>query len=85
MRQDIGDFREKDHGLCHWYGAASESEHGQWVRLYNLPHVIWTRDGYRLARILKTVAYVAVDENAMGIPVLEKWQITRHRVYPNHA
>lgn len=34
---------------------------------------VWVReDDYRLARVLKTVAYVVVDEGNDG-PVIEKW------------
>jgi hypothetical protein len=31
----------------------------------------------RYARILETVAYVAVDEDEFGKPVLQKWQIKK--------
>jgi hypothetical protein len=31
----------------------------------------------RFAKILKTVAYVAVDEDAEGKPVLQKWDIKK--------
>jgi hypothetical protein len=37
----------------------------------------------RFARILKTVAYIAVDEDANGRPVLNKWNI--HRIWWNDA
>jgi hypothetical protein len=44
--------------------------------------VIFMSDGtYRYAAILKTVAYVVVDENEYGCPVIEKWQIKQHKVY----
>lgn len=36
----------------------------------------------RAARILTTVAYVAIDENPDGSPVVQKWKIKQHRVYP---
>jgi hypothetical protein len=35
----------------------------------------------RTATVKKTVAYVAVDEDEFGNPVVEKWQIKRHVVY----
>ena len=79
--KNAGEFRERSAGFFHWYADATESEHGGWVRLYNLPHLIETSDGYRLARVLKTVAYIAIDEDAEGRPVLEKWHIGSHRRY----
>lgn len=36
----------------------------------------------RYARVLKTVAYIAVDETADGEPVWDKWEIASHREYP---
>lgn len=35
----------------------------------------------RCARVLKTVAYVVVDEAADGSPVVEKWAIANFRKY----
>lgn len=43
---------------------------------------IFMSDGTkRSAKILKTVAYVAVDEDAYGNPVWEKWKIKNHKMY----
>ena len=42
---------------------------------------IFTRDGDRMARILKTVAYVVIDEDPDGQPVVEKWPLRKHRTY----
>ena len=36
----------------------------------------------RYARILKTRAYISVDEDAEGNPVVERWVIRNHRRYP---
>lgn len=48
----------------------------------DLPHEIYvTPRDTRAARVLKTVVYVAVDEDADGNPVLEKWRIKGHRAY----
>lgn len=45
-------------------------------------HVVFVSDGsYRYARVLKTVAWVAVDENPDGSPVWERWEIKGHREY----
>lgn len=45
------------------------------------PQRIFTADGDRAALVLKTVAYVIIDENDDGSPVFEKWEIKRHRAY----
>ena len=45
------------------------------------PHRIFTCDGDRAALVLKTVAYVIVDENDDGSPVVYKWELKRHRAY----
>ena len=35
----------------------------------------------RYAKVLKTVAYVVIDEDAEGKPVLERWPLARHWAY----
>jgi hypothetical protein len=51
------------------------------------PHKVWVSSnpvndsGWRYARVLKTVAYVVVDEDAEGNPVVEKWDIKEHNSY----
>jgi hypothetical protein len=51
----------------------------------DFPHKIWVGDvvgqGYRYGIVKKTVAYVAVDEDEFGLPVLEKWDLKQSRVY----
>ena len=42
-------------------------------------HIIFTTDGPRLARILKTVAHVVVGED--DGPVWEAWPIKQHTIY----
>lgn len=37
---------------------------------------------YRGAKVLKTVAYIAVDEGANGEPIWEKWNIKNHTLFP---
>ena len=47
------------------------------------PHKVWVCNGYRMAKVLKTVAYVIVDEDEKG-PIIEKWAIKNwsdHRAY----
>jgi hypothetical protein len=51
------------------------------------PHLIYVSDRsiggmyqYRFGLVLKTVAYVVVDEDDNG-PIVEKWKIKGHRLY----
>jgi len=45
----------------------------------DLPHMIAVGDrGYRLANVLKTVAYIQTDE---GLTDRQKWDIKGHRAY----
>ena len=34
-----------------------------------------------MAKVLKTVAYILLDEDEYGEPVIEKWKIKKHNVY----
>jgi len=76
----LGGFTERDHGNLFEYTSnpgcsfASRSE---------FPHRIFVKtDGEtRFGRVLKTVAYVVIDETADGLPVVEKWSIKGHREY----
>jgi hypothetical protein len=45
--------------------------------------MVWVdnANGYRFAKVLKTVAYVIVDEAADGSPVVEKWNIRNFKRY----
>ena len=55
------------------------------------PHLIWVaagsqiiegiESGYRYGIVKKTVAYLAVNEDEYGKPVLEKWLVKHHNVY----
>ena len=77
LKSEIGSFVESEYGHRHYYGPCASA----WGIENGLPHEIDTIDGPRCARILKTVAYVAVDEDEYGKPVLEKWTIKGHWVY----
>ena len=73
---NIGEFVEKDYGKTFTYREV-ESDYNP----YDMPHVIDVLDGTRYAQVLKTVAYVVVDEDAEGNAVIERWEIKQHRVY----
>lgn len=49
-------------------------------------HKVWVGglvndQGYRYANVKKTVAYVCVDEDEYGAPVVEKWNVKGHKRY----
>ena len=67
-----GEFREKEF-KNHFEFIDRVDE---WGTRIGATHTIYLRDNNtRYARVLKTVAYVCVDENDFGEPVWEKWQI----------
>lgn len=69
----LGRFIVRDSRVRYDYAATSD----QWAISNGLPHEIETVGGVRFCNILKTVAYVAVDETADGKPEIEKFDI-RH-------
>ncbi len=75
----FGSFVEKDHGMTFEY---AERRHPDDSFAPEMPHIIYVgcNQEVRLAKVLKTVAYVVVDENENG-PVIEKWNIRNHREY----
>ena len=54
---------------------------------WNWPHMVWVGDtagggqGWRHAKVLKTVAYVVTDEDDYGMPVVEKWKLKKNNEY----
>ena len=51
-----------------------------WAAKHELIHAIDVLDGVRFGVVRKSVAYVAVDEDEYGNPVLERWSITKRKV-----
>jgi len=71
----IGYFVEREFGKHFQYSLNDSTEY---------PHKLWVTTpregidcGWRQARILKTVAYVVIDDGENGL-VVEKWQIKNH-------
>ena len=63
------------------YFHFSENTENHWVSIEDFPHVIHLSDGStRYALVKKTVAYVIVDEDPVGLPVVEKWFIKNRRL-----
>ena len=71
----IGEFREVDAGNYFTYKMAEGPAFGEYI------HEVDVLDGYRYAKVLKTVAYIVVDEDEYGQPVVEKWSIEDHFTY----
>jgi hypothetical protein len=78
-KDPIGAFVEKEVGN-HFEFSLNDCD--TWC---NFPHKIWVGDvvgqGYRYGTVKKTVAYIAVDEDEFGLPVVEKWAIKNYREY----
>jgi hypothetical protein len=68
-----GRFKEADYKNGFNYKLTSDP----WAKQNRLPHAVdFERTGeVRFARVLKTVAYLAVDENPDGSAKLQKWNI----------
>lgn len=66
----IGQFRELSAGLPFDFRDAPENQFG-------MPHQVFVgaKGETRFAKVLKTVAYVVVDEDDEGREVVEKWRI----------
>lgn len=70
-------FKEND--FKQYFSATLTDDH--WATEQGLTHVIKCGLDYqghtvkRYGRVLKTVAYIAVDEAADGSAILEKWNI----------
>jgi len=78
----IGNFIEKDHGNNFEYSLNPDS----FASCEDFPHIVWvgsgaTDQGYRYATVKKTVAYVVVDEDEFGLPVVEKWNLKKNTQY----
>ena len=70
-KENAGEFQHKE-TRCHFtYKATNDA----WATSHGFTHEIDVLDGVRFARVLKTVAHVAVDEDEFGCPVIEYWQI----------
>jgi hypothetical protein len=52
-----------------------------WALENGLLHEIDVLDGLRFGIVRKTLAYIAIDENQYGKPVIAKWDITKRRIF----
>ena len=65
-------FEWADRADAHYWPQANATE---W------PHVIFTPDGTRVCRVMKTRVCDATDEASDGSPVAETWRIKARREY----
>ena len=84
----VGNFVEKEHGNNFEYSLNNEQDDYSKSIAENYPHKVWVGShqiggdqGYRYGIVKKTVAYVAVDEDEFGLPVLEKWNLKSNKAY----
>ena len=82
----VGTFVERDTG--NYFEYSLNDDPMNWCE--DFPHKVWVGgqgvcgdQGYRYAIVKKTVAYVCVDEDEFGLPVLEKWQLKKNMEYAN--
>ena len=84
----IGAFRERD--TDNYFEFSANDEPMSFCE--DFPHKVWVggrgvcgMTGWRYANVKKTVAYIVVDEDEYGLPVVEKWYIKNHRTYGEYA
>lgn len=74
----LGQFRHAETGVTFEYSMARDRPFGN-----EYGYAVWMRAGVmRYAKVLKTVAYVVVDEGADGRAITERWQLRSHQEYP---
>ncbi len=73
----LGNFIECDfENLFEYSEAANSPFEGFDQQIY-----VGNNGETRFAKILKTVAYIVIDEGDDGAAITEKWQIRRNRAY----
>lgn len=82
MQQTAGNFVLSENRKTFWF----EPSKNEWANAQGATHELLLTDNNRRAvRLLKTVAYVAIDEAADGSAVWEKWLIRDLREYPHQG
>ena len=70
-------YFQHSNGVDFAYEANNPAD--SWLPVVNYPHRVWVScnpindSGWRYANVKKTVAYIVVDEDDHGQPVIEKW------------
>jgi len=52
-----------------------------WALENDLLHEIDVLDGIRFGIVRKTIAYIAIDEDQYGKPVIQRWEIAKRRIF----
>ena len=85
----IGSFREKDFDNLFEFSVNDDINEA----FAEYPHKIWVSNDanppggmrpYRYGTVKKSVAYLCVDEDEFGLPVVEKWSIKGYNKYLNN-
>lgn len=78
----LGCFTEADEGHQFEYAVRlNERSFAPADFAADCPHIVFMNESYRFAKVLKTVAWICVDEDEDGQPVYEKWHLKQHRNY----
>ncbi len=77
-QDQLGMFIEKEKGN-HFEYSSNTTDY--WVTIEDYPHKVWVRDGWRYAKVLKTVAYIVIDEADDGSPIVQKWELKKNTNY----
>lgn len=75
--QNTGEFQEVEFGKYFTYKRTNDF----WALQHGFQHEIDVLDGIRYGNVKKTVAYICVDEDEVGAPVINKWNIKKHMIY----
>lgn len=79
LPENVGEFQEATQR--HWF--TYRPTENPWAIAQGLPFEVDCGHGeVRFANVLKTVLWLATDEDASGAAVLEKWNIRHHTTYP---
>ena len=79
LNRVLGCFNEREFGKIFEYSDRLKGN--QW-QVEKYPHEIYVRGNQvRVGKVLKTVAYIVIDEADDGSPVVHKWYIKNHRKY----
>ena len=76
----VGKFRNTETGV--WF-EFKEAELADRPFGHDFPHKVFVCEGFRWARVLKTVAHIVVDEADDGSAVTEGWHITSRMEFAN--
>jgi hypothetical protein len=81
----LGSFHEVEFG--NFFEFSKNKDEGI-PHLSEYPHRVWVTTpregidhGFRYAIVKKTVAYIVVDEDDYGVPVVEKWKLKNKNDY----